>query len=1171
MIVRSEKTGKPVVRFILDDLKESGALPESIDFGPKVLETDFVCHGVDLAAVWDTYLWANQPNADNTQNESKVRPLRGGCSITTQRSFDSGSPSFGTLGCFVVDNEDDTICGLTNHHVAVQDAFLTKLPTDYVEPSENQTSSNIVGEYVYQGTESSFSTRETGSGYEPGQHIGVVKRYVPIGTFWASQDVSDEYANIYCGPNTYVEGLNVFPNSGFDKSKAVSICCDAALIAMDPSQAIDGWKQVGIEDTSFHSEYPEFVTRDEFWDIMYDSTWGHFETDQQYGDGSGRPDMIISGRTTGAKQSGKKLVASDSYDTDVNIVAPLVDFHLGYDSDTSADGRLSVMIRNSFAIGLQPSGASDLLESNPDSQKWIAEVTMPGDSGSAVFIKVGAKWKILGLVFAASKLPSIEEIINGFLTGQQIPWRIGICCPMYILAEQLNIRPWNGLTAGYKTADIENPQTIVLEGLTTRERVIHNGEVYHLAGSIPDSESSTQVVEIEYDISSHGGICQVIPNMELEPFPNQPAEEGNVCPDGYTYSADLNACVVNQCPEGYTYDPIKQECIAEEKALYLSAVSRESPALGSQKVNYENKIKIGKGKYKFQLGNNNIPRNTDKGYVITTDIPASKIVGIHIDPGSTITNTNVDGTNASHYSQTIQPIKNSFGYEGNTSANGIMRYSDNSIQVYPFFQEAEGANSDFSAQVVAVEIDSAFSTFEIGIPGRGYEPIKLEYDSTADQAASEAHFPSIETNSLLDVKPYCSAMKANNYEAYMIYPIYRFQDLVDKKLLHLAASSFKGWPSWEDLTYRIEQYRGYQIDDEFTYGSTKLSYADSSSYYELSIKSFGAIVAGLVINGKIGDHQFSYTVPSSPTQDTVLAGIASEINKGTNLTASYSLGGITITYSDDSLNLIGYQGNGTYTTNWKNQNSFDNPVKWLDPEISTSGISIGWLSSNTTSFNPNSVFDFRVMKPGNRNVLTSQQRFKDVRYHNSATLIPINALYNTNTVYGKKYGPYNPRGFKVNENGWTSSSISPIAPEWGGAIDTEGRTQFSNWSSNDGVFAEPINQLEVRNLRADPYEIAGTTKWSQVAYAQYYVLNPNWTEGWAAVRAKWNIPEDNTLTTPLWHKFFNFNFANNQDDLAIDAKINLDILPATSFTAYYTNNNSETVDDIKYSMVQNKV
>lgn len=1168
MIVRSETSGKPMVRFILDDPKESKALPKSIDFGCAVLETDFVCHSIELAAVWDKFVWATTPNKDtSTENRSKVRPLRGGSSITTQSSFDSGREAFGTLGCFVVDNEDNTICGLTNQHVVVQDAFITKLSPDYAQESTNATSANIVGEYVYQGKESSFSTREVGSGYEQDAHIGVVKRYAPIGVFYSETFGTN---TVDCGPNTYVEGQDS-SNSVFDKSKSVSALIDAALISIDPNEAIDGWRQVGIDDASFHSEYPEFATHDEFWDLMYDTTWGKFVTDQQYGDGAGRPDMIISGRTTGGKISGEKLVDSDNYDTDINLLAPLTDFHINYGSNDVADGFLPVIMRNSFAIGLQPSGASDLLESNPDSLKWITEVTLPGDSGSAVFIKMGGKWKILGLVFAASKLPSLEERIQLSLGGgDDIPWRIGICCPMYIIAEQLNISAWNGQSSGFNTANISNPQTIVLEGVSTRTSIVYDGEVYHLAGTVPDSVSKGQTVEVEYDISSYGGVCQVIPNLEMGPFPNEPAGEKNSCPTGYTYDSTLDACVVDKCPDGYTYDPIIKQCITEEKILYLSAVSRENPSLGNQKVNSENKIKIGKGKYKFQLGNTNIPRNTDKGYVINTDIPAANIVGINVSPGSTITNTDVDGTSASHYSEAIQPIKNSFAYGGNTSTNGIVRYSDNSIQVYPFFKESEGANSDFSSQVIAVEIDDPFNTFEIGIPGRGYESIKLEYDASANQDPAEAHFPSIETSSLLDVKPYCSALKTSAFEAHMVYPIYRFQDLHQNKLLHLAASRFIGWPSWEDLNYRIEQYRGYQIDNAFNYNGTELDFINSASYYELSITPgyLFAFTEGIVIHGKINDYQWKYTVPNEPTEDIVMAGIASEIDKGTNLSAFYGSGGITIIYSDSSTNIIGYNGSGGIPASFKTDNNFSTIVKWLEPEISTSGVSIGWLSCDTgQDFNAVAAFQFKVMKQGNTNNITSQQRKKRLFYHNSATLVPLNALYNTNTPYGKKYGPYNPRAIKVNENGHAPSNA--VDDAWAGAVDAQGRTQFQQWSQYGAPFEEPIQHLEAQQKRSDPYGSAGSSKWSQVLYSQYYVLNPNWTEGEAAIRNKWNIPADDTLTTPLWHKFFTMNWSS-QDNLKIDTSINLDILPATTRTAYYQNNNSDFVDDIKYSWVQNK-
>lgn len=1166
MIVKSEKSGKPVVRFILDDPKESEALPKSIDFGSSVLETDFVCHGLDLAAVWDKFLWANDTKKDGAANRQRVRPLRGGCSIVSQSSLDTKLGSFGTLGCFVVDNEDDTICGLTNNHVVVQDAFITKLSPDYAEPATNATSSNIVGQKIYQGREDYFDTPElSGSGYQDGDHIGIVKRYVPIGVFYAKQ--FDETKNVVtCGPNTYIEGQDK-SNSLIDTNKKVSALVDAALIAMDYDQQIDGWKQVGIEDESFHAEYPEFITESEFWDIMYDTAWGNFATDETYEDDKGRPDIILSGRTTGGKMSGQKLVDDHTYNTDINIVAPLTDFHINYGSDAVSDGYLPVMMRNSFAIGLQPSGASDLDPSNPDSNKWITEPILPGDSGSAVFIKVADKWKILGLVYAASKIPSLEEISQlAAGGGQDIPMRIGICCPMYIIAEQLNIRAWDGSMSyrwstapnkNYNRANIDNPETVVIDGATTRSQVVYNGEIYYLAGTIPDSESKGQVVPITYDIAAKFKVVSIIPNKTVDP---------------------LVPGAGNACPVGYEYDAFHNQCLCEEKILYTRGVSRENPNLDSDTitVNSDDIIKIGTGKYLFELNNTNIVSNITKGYVFDTDIPESQIVAKTIDGGSTLVNQTdeIHGRDLEHYSQHNQSIKNSFAYDagGNTLPKGIIKYSDQSFHLFP-----RQVNTEAEAiQRIAVEIKAPFSKFNIGIPSRDYKPLTFQYDELANQAEEDAHFTSIDTHSLLDVQPYCSALKYDPFNAVMLYPIYRFQDLLDKNLLHLAASRFLGFGHGNNS--ELNRVAGYQLDDSFRYNGQEVSFINSGSYYELWIRNgqISEFFEGLVIQGEIGGHTFQYTVPSSFSEDIIMSGLAAQIDKGTDLSAVYSGRSITIIYTNESnYNLIGYQGSGKFTELWKTQNTFPSiNIKWLDARESTSGVSIGYIahgpfSDDTTAFNTNSVFDFRVMKPGNSNVLVNQTRTKEAICHNSSTLIPINALINPNTRVASKYGLYNPRAVVLNEDGHSVSSVNET--QWDGFLDENGGGvgSFEDWNQFDGAHAEPWSNHDVTSQRADPY--ATTSKFSQVVYAQYYILNPNWTEGWAAVRQKWNIPEDDTLNTPLWHNFFSMGWAGTkQDSLKIDASINLDILPATSYEGYYNNSNNEKLDDIKYSMVQNK-
>jgi hypothetical protein len=98
----------------------------------------------------------------NPPNRASYRPLVGGISLTAQRL----APAVGTLGLIVVDSLSQTLVGLTNNHVVVQDASYTSY--------RNLNSNIIVNEYkssAYQNGEvvPSVSTR-----------IGEVVRYVPL-------------------------------------------------------------------------------------------------------------------------------------------------------------------------------------------------------------------------------------------------------------------------------------------------------------------------------------------------------------------------------------------------------------------------------------------------------------------------------------------------------------------------------------------------------------------------------------------------------------------------------------------------------------------------------------------------------------------------------------------------------------------------------------------------------------------------------------------------------------------------------------------------------------------------------------------------------------------------------------------------------------------------------
>jgi hypothetical protein len=94
-------------------------------------------------------------------NRGVIRPMQGGISITS-----ANNPiSVGTLGFLAVDNEKNTLVGVTNNHVVVGTAFYTNY--------RNVTNSNEYQDQYCQPGEGGFAAN-------PNYVVGEVVRYVPI-------------------------------------------------------------------------------------------------------------------------------------------------------------------------------------------------------------------------------------------------------------------------------------------------------------------------------------------------------------------------------------------------------------------------------------------------------------------------------------------------------------------------------------------------------------------------------------------------------------------------------------------------------------------------------------------------------------------------------------------------------------------------------------------------------------------------------------------------------------------------------------------------------------------------------------------------------------------------------------------------------------------------------
>lgn len=140
-------------------------LPTEITIGDQVLRTDV--YEVSRAELIACNAYCGQVAGPNSAvNRALTRPLVGGLSITSTNNVST----VGTMGFIAVDKGTQTLVGITNNHVTIQDAFYT---------SERNLAGVIQNEYS--PVDYIYQNGETGSvPVDPSYTIGQSLRYVPI-------------------------------------------------------------------------------------------------------------------------------------------------------------------------------------------------------------------------------------------------------------------------------------------------------------------------------------------------------------------------------------------------------------------------------------------------------------------------------------------------------------------------------------------------------------------------------------------------------------------------------------------------------------------------------------------------------------------------------------------------------------------------------------------------------------------------------------------------------------------------------------------------------------------------------------------------------------------------------------------------------------------------------
>jgi len=148
----------------INELLDSEIIPSSITLEDRVLKTDvfetdmpelLVCNGA----------CGQNAGANSIVNRTFTRPLVGGLSVTSTNLV----TTVGTLGFIGVHINTQTLVGVTNNHVLIQDAFYT-LERNLAGPIKNE----------YTPIDSVYQHGETGSIPPSNFIIGQTLRYVPI-------------------------------------------------------------------------------------------------------------------------------------------------------------------------------------------------------------------------------------------------------------------------------------------------------------------------------------------------------------------------------------------------------------------------------------------------------------------------------------------------------------------------------------------------------------------------------------------------------------------------------------------------------------------------------------------------------------------------------------------------------------------------------------------------------------------------------------------------------------------------------------------------------------------------------------------------------------------------------------------------------------------------------
>jgi hypothetical protein len=241
----------------LSEIPENERIPSKIEIDGEIFDTDVIegnmttfGYGFHDQSFYDWQI-------NNPGNRNKHRPLMGGVSVTNYTALGN---YVGTLGLLAIDNETNTIVGVSNNHVLCDDAFFT---------TERNLNGSITNLYTPSGHKTTQPNESGNNGIN--NSIGIVKKYQPIKPIPF---------------NNEVDGALI----------SIDILDEEGVPNVDPNVS---WIQFGVNNNT----PPRFATTQEIDTILQDPT----------------KEFYSSGRTTGPKGQGSTKLYCTSYSTSITI------------------------------------------------------------------------------------------------------------------------------------------------------------------------------------------------------------------------------------------------------------------------------------------------------------------------------------------------------------------------------------------------------------------------------------------------------------------------------------------------------------------------------------------------------------------------------------------------------------------------------------------------------------------------------------------------------------------------------------------------------------------------------------------------------------------------------------------------------------------------------------